>query len=264
MVLNVYKHEIKEAHDEVIGASVFNIPREYKNSDTFSAPKTNKNRSNSISALDDFDGNAIRRKVHQFLFKNEMPSIDKVLDVVIADPDLSNFKRTTFHKLLKAPNFKHGRYGKNSVLLDKDKGEIVLWRRAYLKDIKWYSNENRNLDETLINAGHTKLKIWVDKTMTSSRQVFLSGLSTGLKNPSGKGQRLIICHTGSDDGFVPDALRTFESKKSGNYHEEIVGESFENCQDFETCNSKGQYSSKKFEDLIQLQFSVSRNQEQYI
>ncbi|KAF2889799.1 hypothetical protein ILUMI_16374, partial [Ignelater luminosus] len=45
---------------------------------------------------------------------------------------------------------------------------------------------------------------------------------------TGKGKRLIICHIGSEDGFVPDALRAFESKKSGDYHEETVGESFEN------------------------------------
>ncbi|KAF2889907.1 hypothetical protein ILUMI_16266 [Ignelater luminosus] len=45
---------------------------------------------------------------------------------------------------------------------------------------------------------------------------------------TGKGKRLIICHIGSEDGFVPDALWVFESKKSGDYHEEMVGESFEN------------------------------------
>lgn len=44
----------------------------------------------------------------------------------------------------------------------------------------------------------------------------------------GKGKRLIICHIGSEEGFVPDALWTFESKKSGDYHEEMCGESFEN------------------------------------
>ncbi|KAF2884750.1 hypothetical protein ILUMI_21425 [Ignelater luminosus] len=43
-----------------------------------------------------------------------------------------------------------------------------------------------------------------------------------------EGRRLITYHTGSDDGFVSDALWTFESKKSGDYHEEMVDESIEN------------------------------------
>lgn len=43
----------------------------------------------------------------------------------------------------------------------------------------------------------------------------------------GKGKRLIICHIGSDTGFVPDALWAFESKKTGDYHEEMDGKSFE-------------------------------------
>lgn len=44
----------------------------------------------------------------------------------------------------------------------------------------------------------------------------------------GKGKRLIICHIGSEDGFLPDALWAFESKKTGDYHEEMDGVSFEN------------------------------------
>lgn len=45
--------------------------------------------------------------------------------------------------------------------------------------------KNYYLDETWINAGHIKPKIWVDKTIKSSKQAFMDGLSTGLKNPSG-------------------------------------------------------------------------------
>ncbi|XP_049808947.1 uncharacterized protein LOC126252124 [Schistocerca nitens] len=45
--------------------------------------------------------------------------------------------------------------------------------------------------------------------------------------PSGKGKRLIIAHIGSKAGFVEGCLSTFESKKSGGYHEEICAEIFE-------------------------------------
>ncbi|XP_072380710.1 uncharacterized protein [Diabrotica undecimpunctata] len=111
-----------------------------------------------------------------------------------------------------------------------DRDDLVIWRREFLRQIKDHRNGNRKiyyLDETWINAGHTKSKTWIDKSVTSSRKAFLDGLSTGLKNPSGKGKRLIICHIGSEDGFVADALWSFESKKSGDYHEEMDRKGFE-------------------------------------
>lgn len=200
IILNIYKSEMLENPtslvDEVVKrvankvgtscATVYRVIREYKQTHTLSEPKTNQNRKNSLDLVDEFDRNAIRRKVHQFFFKNEVPTIDKVLEVVNADNDLPTFKRSTFYKLLKKLNFVHERRGRNSMLMDRD--EIKIWRREYLKKIKSYRNEKRKiyyLDETWVNAGHVKSKVWNDKTITSSKQAFLSGLSTGLKNPTG-------------------------------------------------------------------------------
>lgn len=201
IILNIYKYEIqanplrsvRETVKEVAnksGASVSSVYRimiEYKTKHEFSEPKTNQNRKQIVESVDDFDRNAIRRKVHQYFFRNELPTLEKVLRDVNDDLQLPNFKRTTFYKLLKSLNFKYEKRGRNSMLLERD--EIVVWRREYLKKIKTYRNENRKiyyLDETWVNAGHTKSKIWVDKSVTSSRQAFLDGLSNGLKNPSGK------------------------------------------------------------------------------
>lgn len=64
-------------------------------------------------------------------------------------------------------------------------------------------------------------------TVKSRKDAFLSGLSTGNKAPSGKGSRLIIAHIGSETGFVNGGLWMFESKKGGDYHEAMDGESFE-------------------------------------
>ncbi|KAL4709218.1 hypothetical protein ACJJTC_010518 [Scirpophaga incertulas] len=61
--------------------------------------------------------------------------------------------------------------------------------------------------------GHTSNYVWMDKDIQSCRQAFLSGLSTGLKNPQ-KGKRLIITHIGSDDGFLEGAEWIFEAKKN--------------------------------------------------
>ncbi|XP_072377939.1 uncharacterized protein [Diabrotica undecimpunctata] len=166
-------------------ASVYRIIREQNSTGGFSSPKKNKPRKTILHKIDDFDKTAIRRIVHQFFFRNEIPTIDKVLAAVNDDESLPNFKRSTFHKFLKSLDFKYVRRGRNSALLERE--EIILWRRNFLKSIKKFREENRKiyyLDETWVNAGHTKSHVWVDETVKSSRQAFLSGL----KNPSGKGK----------------------------------------------------------------------------
>ncbi|RVE40115.1 hypothetical protein evm_015235 [Chilo suppressalis] len=100
----------------------------------------------------------------------------------------------------------------------------------YLTAIKEYRRQGKKIyyqDETWINEGHTTGKVWVDTTIESSKQAFSKGL-TGLKSRTGKGQRLIISHIGSDEGFVEAGLLIFESKKNSmDYHEELNSECFE-------------------------------------
>ncbi|XP_040078591.2 uncharacterized protein LOC120850213 [Ixodes scapularis] len=83
------------------------------------------------------------------------------------------------------------------------------------------------LDETWVTAGHTVSTVWVDCTVTSSHDAFMRGLTTGLKQPSGKGQRLIVTHIGCEDGFVAGCLDVFRGVKTGDYHEEMNGTRFE-------------------------------------
>ena len=48
----------------------------------------------------------------------------------------------------------------------------------------------------------------------------------GWKRPSGKGQHLIILHTGSETGWTPNADLVFRSKNSTGYHDEMNSEHF--------------------------------------
>ncbi|CAH2008609.1 unnamed protein product [Acanthoscelides obtectus] len=84
------------------------------------------------------------------------------------------------------------------------------------------------LDETWLNEGHnTVFKFWQDLNMTSHRQAHRDGLSTGMKCPSGKGRRLIVTHIGCASGFVNGGLNIFESRETGDYHDEMNAEVFE-------------------------------------
>jgi transposase len=120
------------------------------------------------------------------------------------------------------------RRGRKSLLIDRP--EITVWRAKFLREIEKFRSEERKifyLDETWINEGHTKTKIWVDESIKSARQAFIEGFSTGLKDPCGKGKRLIILHIGSDEGFVDGGLLIFEGSKGGDYHQEMNATVFE-------------------------------------
>ncbi|CAK9810870.1 hypothetical protein ANTPLA_LOCUS6710 [Anthophora plagiata] len=241
IILNIYKAELLKNPEKSVTdivqitartagfskRSVFRIRKEGMSGE-ISCPKRTKIRQKFVEKVDDFDKNVIRRIVHQFFHRNELPTIEKVLEAVHADPTLPNFKRTTFYKLLKSINFKFTRRGSDSFLNDRE--DIVVWRRSYLRQLKQFREANRQiyyLDETWINAGQTKNFVWKDTSITSARAAHSSGLSTGLKYPYGKGKRLIITHIGSVHGFVDGALWTFESKKTVNYHEEMNAAKFE-------------------------------------
>ncbi|KRT80449.1 hypothetical protein AMK59_7684 [Oryctes borbonicus] len=109
---------------------------------------------------------------------------------------------------------------RKSVLIERD--DTIRWRRRYLMTIKDYHCQNRiyYLDETWLNEGHTKQKVWVVDNIENRRQAFNDGLTTGICNPSGKERRLISLHIGSKAGFVENGLLLFEGKKTTDYHEE--------------------------------------------
>ena len=181
IILNIYKNQMQQNADlaieevvlkvaEISGvsrSSVYKIIKEYKCNHSLSEPKSYPKRKKMTEAVDDFDRTAIRRKVHTYFFRNELPTIDKILKEVNDDTDLPNFKRTTFYKLLKELDFRFLKRGRNSLLIERE--EIVVWRRDYLRKIKKFRQEGRKiyyLDETWVNAGHTKARVWVDNSLS--------------------------------------------------------------------------------------------------
>ncbi|XP_022832284.1 uncharacterized protein LOC111364283 [Spodoptera litura] len=145
------------------------------------------------------------------------------------DSEMPKISKDTLRKILKHLNFKFIARSRKSTLIDRN--DIITWRQRYLRSICKFRREGRHIyyqDETWINAGHTVKKTWVDKKVTSSRQAFLDGLTTGLKNISGKGKRLIISHIGSEEGFLEEGLMIFEAKKNcADYHDEMNAICFE-------------------------------------
>lgn len=150
-----YRREMANKTANILGvavSSIYKILKDYKEKNTISAPVTTKAKPNILDKIDDFDKSAIRKKVHSFFLKGELPTLKKVLSD--ADETMPNFKRTTFTKLLKHLKFKYVKRQRNNFITDRD--DIVMWRRKYLQKIKNYRSNNRKIyymDETWINAG---------------------------------------------------------------------------------------------------------------
>lgn len=70
-------------------------------------------------------------------------------------------------------------------------------------------------------------KVWANRMVKSSCDAYLRGSTTGLKQPSGKGQWFIVTHTAREDRFVDGCLDVFLGNKTDDYHEEMDGSSFE-------------------------------------
>jgi len=111
-----------------------------------------------------------------------------------------------------------------------ERNDLINWRRNYLYDIRKYRSEGKSiyyLDETWLNGGDCVDRVWMDKTIQSKQDAFNKGLTASPKNPTGKGQRLIVLHIGSEMGFLEGGLLCFVSKKnSADYHEEMNGDTF--------------------------------------
>lgn len=91
--------------------------------------------------------------------------------------------------------------------------EVIESRHRYLRTMKKLREEGKSIvytDETWVNAHHGHDMVWVD----------VDG-SGGWKQPSGKGERLIVVHAGTRQGWVQGAELVFRSKKSADYHEEM-------------------------------------------
>ena len=113
-----------------------------------------KRRCSLINKFDDMILSAIRRKVHQFFFANELPTLDKVLNEVNNDDDLPTVSRSTLYRIMRKLNVVYAKRSRKSVLLDRP--DWIVCRRKYLLKIKEFRKQNRKIyytDETWVNKG---------------------------------------------------------------------------------------------------------------
>lgn len=188
----------------------FNTP-----SEVLRTPGKQRPRPSSKTSLDTFQKDAIRQHIHQYYMRKEFPTREKLL-VSLKEASLFDGGKTSLSIVLKQLGFRYKKFsGRRAVM---ERSEIVAWRGRFLREILNISPEKVVwLDETWVNAGHTKSLAWTDDTVAGT-----------FKATIGKGSRLILLHAGSVHGFVPGAMLLFRSKSTRDYHEEMNGKTFTN------------------------------------
>lgn len=147
----LYKQLIKELMSETeLGKnSIEKMISEYKSQKTISSPHMKKLRPKKIKLIDDFDKNAIRKKIHMFWRNHDPPTLNKIMNAVSEDGSSPTLKRTTMYALLKDLNFEYTKRKRNSYLTERE--DLIVWHRNDLRSIKAYREEGRTLyylDET--------------------------------------------------------------------------------------------------------------------
>ncbi|KAL4705355.1 hypothetical protein ACJJTC_006841 [Scirpophaga incertulas] len=110
MIINVFKYvkeswpadkypskqEMKDKTADILGISksaVYRILNKYTKTATVKPAAAPKKRMSIIEKIDDFDKSCIRKIVHSFYLKGELPTAKKVLQVVNADESLPSMEQ---------------------------------------------------------------------------------------------------------------------------------------------------------------------------
>ncbi len=205
-------------------SSIYRIDRQKQSKGATSTPNKTRERKKPVQP-DDFDREAIRRTIHKFYFRKELPTLDKLLAAVKDDVGFKG-RRTALWELLKDLGFKYHKQNNRKYLTERN--EVVALRHHYLRTIRDIRRQPGPptiiyLDETWVNAHSSVDKCWLE---------FGAGCHEagkgGFQVSTGKGKCLIVLHAGTENGFIQGAKDTFVAKKDeGDYHQEMNAQHFE-------------------------------------
>ncbi len=154
---------------------------------------------------------AVRAYIRQANMDGLHVTLELVKDFLISNSHSSGaFHLSTLARTLDRWGFEFGRGIRTQGLKEKD--HIIATRRRFLRRVR----ENRKskkrpevyLDESYVNKNHSNDWTW-----------YWSEDGPLIRKPTGKGERLIIINAITEDGWVPNAKKVFQSsRKTGDYH----------------------------------------------
>ena len=162
----------------------------------------------------------VRQFIRSENLKGQRVSLDLVGHFLLSEHGI-DIPRMTLWRAIKRWGFTHGEGRRRNSLKEQDR--VILARRNYLRAKR--SNRNPDgtlkrpevyLDETYINKNHSSRFTW-----------YLDEDGPWVNKPSGAGQRLILVHAITENGWVDGAELVFEAKKrTGDYHGQMNWENF--------------------------------------
>lgn len=183
------------------------------NNPVIETPGKKRVRTKPVRDIDSFTETAIRNVVYELYRNKELPTRKKIL-TILKERDIFDGCLTSLLHVLHSLGFKWKKINNRKFLMERS--DIVAMRCDFLRKIMKVDMEKVVfIDETWVNAGHTKNMSWSDDSVLSCR-----------KEPTGKGSRIIVVHAGASTGFIPNMLEVFTSKKSGDYHDEMNAKKF--------------------------------------
>ena len=185
------------------------------------SPGKKHKRNKPVCDLDNFNKDVLRRTVFDMYTAGEFPTADKLVKKMKEKIGFAG-SVSSMLRILKGLGFRYKMCNNGRKFL-MERSDIAAARATFLRKIHEVRMAGHNifyLDETWVNQNHTRPSCWV-----------MSDGSGGLKVPTGKGGRLIICHAGSAvTGFIPQSKLVFKCKKkssNSDYHSEMNAETFE-------------------------------------
>ncbi|VVC30438.1 Ribonuclease H-like domain [Cinara cedri] len=163
---------------------------------SFTSPRKSYKRLKYASDIDDFNADIVRRTVHEFYDKGQFPTSQKVLTAYQQKVNNYRGSRISMWRILKSLHFKYKKCNDGRRFL-MERNDIVVMRVKFLRKMHDLRQNN-----------DTRPVIYLDETWVNTE---------GLKVPTGKGSRIIICHAGSSAfGFLKEAKLIFRCKSEAN------------------------------------------------
>lgn len=168
----------------------------------FSTPGKKRRRIKPVTGIDNVGKGVVKRYIRNFHLANkDFLTVEKLRSKLQRDINFHG-SETSVRRVIKNLGFRWKKIHNNrKILIETSK--IRQQRFEYLKKIKQYRLERR----PIIYTGES----YVDSLLLNSKAQADSATQV---QPISKDKRVVVVHAGSEAGFVPNALLTFEA---GNY-----------------------------------------------
>lgn len=178
----------------------------------FNSPKKRGPKTKPKTNIDEHTKYLIRRILLTFHLSEEKSVTIKGLMLKVNTDLKLKLGYSSMRRIVRELGFRWRKTKKNRMIL-MEREDIVRLRINYLRQIKKYRSEGRNIvymDETYIHASYTRKNSWSDNS------------SLGLKRPISDQKKVIIVDAGNEEGFVKGARLIFQAeKKTEDYHDNM-------------------------------------------